>query len=217
MRLGGDIRSRVAALPPADKYTVWVVLMLSAVGVVAVYSAISFLAEVRSGGDTERFLLKHVTRVVLALGVMSLFSVINYQTLARFSRIALLGSIALLVVVQVVGVASGGAARWLKVGALGFQPSDLTRVALILYVGVLLAKKQFYITSFSRAFVPIFVWILPAVVLIGIEDLSTAIILLVSTSLMCFAGRVRMLHLGGLLLLAIVLAGAFLLTSPTWA
>lgn len=205
---------RLKAYPRADKYLVWSVLVLCAVGVVAVYSAITFLAETKSGGDTEQFLMRHLLRVGLALGLMGTFSVISYRGLARLSRIALLGAMALLLAVQVVGVTSGGAVRWLYVGTFGFQPSDLAKVALVLYVGVLLSRKQLYIKSFSRAFLPLFFWILPAVALIGLEDLSTAIIVLSTAVLMCFVGRVNVLHLGGFLAVGTLCAFLLLLSSP---
>lgn len=199
---------------PADRYVVWAVLVLSALGIVAVYSAISFLAETRSDGDTERFLMRHVARIGVALAVMLFFSSIDYRKLARFSRIALLFSLSLLVAVQIVGVASGGATRWIDLGSFGFQPSDLARVALILYVGVLLAKKQSYVKSFSRAFVPLFMWILITCVLIGMEDLSTALMVLAVTAVMCFVARVSVLHLGGLGAISVILAALLLLASP---
>ena len=77
---------------PADKYVLWIVLVLAAAGIVAVYSAISFLAETKAGGDAERFLLRHVFRLALALGAIALFSIIDYHTLVRWSRLALIVS-----------------------------------------------------------------------------------------------------------------------------
>lgn len=199
---------------PADKYLIWVVLVLSAVGVVAVYSAISFLADTKADGDTERFLLKHVSRMGLAFVAMAGFSFVDYRKLARFSKVLLVGAMGLLVAVQFVGVVSGGAARWLRLGGIGFQPSDVAKVALILYIGVLLTKKQAYIKSFSRAFVPLFVWILGTVGLIGIENLSTAALVLMTTVVVCFVGRVSLLHLGGLGLVGACLALLMLMNSP---
>ncbi|MEQ9103391.1 MAG: FtsW/RodA/SpoVE family cell cycle protein [Rhodothermales bacterium] len=198
----------------ADKYVLWAVISLCAIGVVAVYSAIAFLAETKSGGDTERFLFKHLVRVFFALGIMGFFSVVNYRVLAKFARFALIGSIGLLLLVQVVGVVSGGAARWLAIGTFGFQPSDLAKVALILYVAVLLANKQAYIESFSRAFAPIFFWIIVTVAAIGIEDLSTAALVLASVLTMCFIARVRLLHIAGVGALGLTLAYMLLLASP---
>ncbi len=203
-----------AAFAPADKYVVWVVLALAALGVVAVYSAVTFLAETKAGGDTERFLLRHVMRVGLSLGAVALFSLIDYRTLARWAKPALIGAIFLLVLVQIIGVASGGAERWLRFGPVGFQPSDLAKVALISYLALMLTRKQDYIKSFSRAFAPLFFWILLTVFLIGLDDLSTAAIVLVSAGLMCFVGRASVVHLGGLVTLSLVLAALLLLGSP---
>ncbi|GIV60096.1 MAG: hypothetical protein KatS3mg043_1185 [Rhodothermaceae bacterium] len=187
---------------PADKYVVWAVLALGAVGVVAVYSAVSFLAETKAGGDTERFLLRHVGRLALALGMVGLFSLVDYRQLARKARIGVVAALALLLAVLVVGDASGGASRWV----FGFQPSDLARVALLLHVAFLLAKKQGYIGDFKRAFVPLCLWTGAVVGLIGLEDLSTAAVVLVSVMLMCFVGRVRVLHLSGVVALGVVAA-----------
>lgn len=211
------IKQKLAYQAPADKYIIWIVLGLAAVGVVAVYSAITFLAETKAGGNTEAFLGRHLIRVVLALGVMGLVSVIDYRALARFSKIALVGALGLLLTVQIVGVAVGGAERWIRFGSFGFQPSDLAKVALVMYVGVLLTQKQNYIKSFTRSFLPLLFWILLTVGLIGIEDLSTAAVVLVATMLMGFVGRVSTLQLSGLTLIGVGLAVLMLMSSPNRA
>lgn len=217
MSVLASIRRRWASRPPADKYLLWAVIGLSAAGILAVYSAISFLAETKSGGDTERFLVRHVARVGLAFAMVGIFSMLDYRKVARFSKLALLCTVGLLIVVKVAGVAHGGAVRFLRYGALGFQPSGLAKVALLLYLGVLLTQKQDYIKNFSRAFAPIFFWILAVVLLIGIEDLSTAAIVLVSAGLMCFVGRMSVVHLSGLTLVGLCLGVLLLLNSPNRA
>lgn len=199
---------------PADKPVVWLVLALAALGVVAVYSAIAFLAETKGGGDAGQFLVRHVGRTGLALLAVGLFSLLNYRLLARFSRVFLIGSLGLLVMVQVSGVMLGGAQRWLEIGGISFQPSDLAKVALILHMAVLLAKKQGYITAFKRGLMPLLVWTVPTLVLVGIEDLSTAVVLAMAVGLMCFVGRVRMLHLSGILAVVMIGVLLFLLASP---
>jgi len=203
-----------SASRPADKFVLWCVLGLSAIGVFAVYSAISFLAETKAGGNTERFLIGHVVRLLAALGVMGLFSLIDYHLLAKISRYALILSLVLLVAVRVVGVVSGGAARWLQVGSVGFQPSDFAKVTLLVYVALLLTRKQRYIKSFTNAFAPIFAWILVTVIAIGIEDLSTAALVLTAVLAMCFIARVSVLHLAGLGVVGLILAYGLLLVSP---
>ncbi len=206
-----------AAANPADRYTLWLVFILAAVGIVAVYSAVAFLAETKSGGDTELFLLRHASRLAMALAVMGLFSVIDYHALAKWSKAGLVVAIALLVVVKVMGVASGGAVRWIRVGTLGFQPSDLASVALLVYLSVLLVRKQDYIKSFSRAFLPAMLWIGATVGLIGLENLSSAVVLLGVCLIVCFVARVSVLHLGGLAVLGLALATLMLWFSPARA
>lgn len=199
---------------PVDKLILWAVLLLSAVGIVAVYSALSYLSATASDGTTERFLFKHIVRVILALTAMGVFSVINYRLLAKLSKYFLILSIVLLVAVQIMGVVVGGAARWLAIGGLQIQPSDMARVALLLYISLLLSRKQIYIKSFSRSFSPIFLWIMVTIVAIGISDLSTALLVLVSMISMCFIARVSVAQILMVGVLGIFLAYLMLLASP---
>ncbi len=197
-----------------DKFVLWAILLLCAIGIVSVYSAIGYLAETKGGGDNEALLFKHLFRVGLALGAMGLFSVINYRVLAKYSRYMLIASIGLLVAVQVVGVVSGGAARWLNLAGLMFQPSDLAKVSLILYVASLLSQKQVYIKSFTRSFAPIFIWIMITIAAIGISDLSTSAVVLTSVLVMCFVARVSVAQIMMVGILGAILAYGMLATSP---
>lgn len=207
-------RVRTLALPPMDKAVVAAVLLLAAVGVVAVYSAVAFLAETNSGGDQERFLFRHVAHVGMALGVAGVLSMIDYRWLAKLSKVFMLISMALLAAVLIIGAMTNGAMRWIEIGPVSFQPSDFAKVALLIHVAVLLAKKQDYIGDFYRAFVPLCFWIGSTLLLIGIEDFSTAAILLLSVIIMMFVGRVRLLHLVGVAVLFAALGSLLMLSSP---
>ncbi len=208
------IFARLRGQPPMDKYVLWVVLVLSAVGTLAVYSAIGYLAEVRAAGDTELFLMRHIVRVVLALVALVVFSLVDYHFLARWARITLLGSLALLFLVRVLGVTYGGATRAFHLGPLSVQPSDIAKIALVLYVSVLLVRKQEYIDDFRRAVLPILFWVLVTVMLIGLEDVSTAGLVLMAALLVCFVGRVRVRHLAKLGAVCAVLVVLMLMNSP---
>lgn len=199
---------------PADRPVIWAVFALCAVGVLAVYSAVSFLAETKAGGDTSAFLFRHLLRVGLALGAVGAFSLVDYRWLAKVSKWLLMGALGLLVAVQAMGVVANGAQRWLSLGPVSFQPSDIAKVALILHVAVLLAKKQDYIGELGRGFVPLLVWIAPTVLLIGMDDLSTAAVLSMTMGAMLFVGRVRLLHMAAVALAGAVLAVGFLASSP---
>lgn len=207
-------RTRALSMPPMDKAVVAAVLLLAAAGVVAVYSSVAFLAETKSGGDQERFLFGHIGRVGLALGLAGVVSTIDYRWLAKLSKVFMLCSLALLVAVQIIGGVTNGAARWIDIGPVTFQPSDLAKVALLIHVAILLAKKQGYIGDFYRSFVPICFWIGPTLLLIGMDDFSTAAILLLAVSIMMFVGRVRLMHLSGATALFIAVGLIFMLASP---
>ncbi|HLT48088.1 MAG TPA: FtsW/RodA/SpoVE family cell cycle protein, partial [Rubricoccaceae bacterium] len=207
-------RAKTLALPPADKAVVAAVLLLAAVGVVAVYSATAFLAATAAEGDTEQFLFQHLLRLGLAFGAAAVFSFLDYRRLARFSKLFLIAALGLLAAVQVAGVAAGGAVRWLEVGPVTFQPSDVAKVALLLHCAALLAKKQPYVEDFHRAFLPLAIWIAPTLLLIGVENLSTAAILLMAVAIMLFVGRVRVRHLAGTGVVFLALGALFLSTSP---
>lgn len=202
---------------PMDKYVLWIALTLSAIGIMAVYSAIVFLAEVKADGDTEQFLWRHILRVGLALAMLTLFSRLDYHHLARWSHLFLLGSLLLLVLVRIFGTSYGGATRAFQAGILSVQPSDLAKIALILYISVLLVRKQEYIQSFTKAILPLLFWVLTTVILIGLEDLSTAFLVLVSVVLMAYVGRVRIRYLGGGILIGLICMFLMLLTSPNRA
>lgn len=202
---------------PLDKYVLWIALVLSAVGIMAVYSAIAFLAEVKAGGDTELFLVRHSLRVGLALIALTVFSMVDYHHLARWSRFFLIGSLLLLVFVRIFGVTYGGATRAFHVGMLSVQPSDLAKISLILYIAVLLVRKQTYIQSFFRTFLPLSLWIFATVGLIGLEDVSTAFLVLVSVMLMAFVGRFSLPYIGSMGAIAVIFAALLLLGSPNRA
>lgn len=201
------------AATPGDKYVVWVVLGLAFFGIVAVYSAVSFLAQT-GYGTTETLLMKHVVRVALALGAMFAFSLIHYRWLAKMSQALVVVAIGLLLLVQVAGQVVGGAERWLDLGLFGFQPSDVAKLALVVHVAALLAKKQKEIKTFWNGFLPVLCWILAVVVLIGLENLSTAALVLTAMLIVCFVGRVNLLHLAALGLVGLSLAGAMVLRYP---
>ncbi len=204
-------------LAPMDNYVLWIVLLLSAIGVLAVYSAIAFLAEVKADGDTEQFLLRHSLRVGLALVTMIALSRVDYHHIARWSKLFLIGSLLLLVLVRTFGVTYGGATRAFQFGIFSLQPSDLAKIALIVNLAVLLVRKQEYIHHVIKSVLPLFFWTFLTVGLIGLEDLSTAFLVLLSAMVMLYVGRVSLYYIGGGFLFGFVCIFLMLLTSPNRA
>ena len=115
--------------------------------------------------------------------------------------------------VLVFGEEQFGAKRWLSIGGFGFQPSTVAAVSLIIHVSVLLNEKQEYIKDFQRAFMPIMIWVFITCALIGVEDFSTAGLLMGICLILMFVGRISIVQLGTMILLAIF--GGFLLINQS--
>lgn len=213
-RIGGLVSGLTLKQEGYDRYVVWTVLALMSAGVVAVYSAVSFLAETKSAGNTELFLMRHLAHLAIALVFAFAFSRADYRKVAGRASLVLFFLLVLLTVVQVYGTLYGGERRWLYIGPIGFQPSELARVALVVHVAQLLSKKQTYIKDLSRSLGPLLIWIVPTVGLIGISDLSSSVLLLGTILAMCFVARVSMWHLGATGLLFAGAAALMLLVSP---
>ena len=88
---------------------------------------------------------------------------------------------------------------------------------MILYISVLLVRKQEYIHSFSRAILPLMLWTFLTVVLIGLEDISTAFLVLLTLMVMAFIGRVSLKYLGGACALGALCVVLMLQASPNRA
>lgn len=196
----------------SDRVLLMAIIMLMMFGVLAVYSSIAFFAE---SNDTSAFALviRHVVKVAIAFFVMLIVSKINYHTLAKFSRVGMIVSLLLLVAVLIFGTEQFGAKRWLNVGGFSFQPSTVATVALLLHVSVLLSEKQEYVKDFKKSFMPVMIWVTITCALIGIEDFSSAGILMGICLVIMFIGRISLVQMGSML--AVALLGGMLLLNQS--
>src|ERR1700741_1171784 len=127
-----------------DKVIWMVVLLLSIVSVLVVYSSSNALAQKFKGGNTAAYLINHGFFLLFGFFIMYFVHKINYKYLSRISQIAFIISIPLLLFTLVKGVSAGGASRWLEIPGIGltFQTSDFAKIALIIYVARTLTVKQ---------------------------------------------------------------------------
>jgi cell division protein FtsW len=119
----------------------------------------------------------------------------------------------LLIVVMIYGDLVFGARRSLSIGSFSFQPASLAAVALIIHVAVLLHEKQEYIKDFQRSFLPIMIWITITCALIAIEDFSSAAILMGISLLLMFVGRIKTIHILGLIMIGLAGGSALVMSS----
>jgi cell division protein FtsW len=133
----------------SDRILLTAVVMLMIFGVLAVYSSIAYFAETR--GTTAGSLVSgHMIKLGIAFVVMLIASKIDYHTVVKFSRIAVVISWLLLIAVMIYGDLVFGARRSLTIVGYSFQPSSVATVVLLIHVAVLLHEKKEYINHFSR-------------------------------------------------------------------
>ncbi len=182
-----------------------VTFMLIGIGVVMIYSASSTYALERYG-DGAYFLKKHVIYLFIGL-ICSLFVMgIDYGTFQKHSKVLLLVSFFLLILVllPVLGREIGGAKRWFRFGFISFQPSELAKVSIIIYMADALSRRQQKLKSFLYGFLPPMFILGCCVGLIILQpDLGTAIAITTVVFIMFFVAGMRFTHIFGVLISAL--------------
>lgn len=186
-----------------DRTILTVVLLLVALGTVMVYSASSAVAMARFG-DGAYYLKKHLVRVVFGVMLMVLLARARYSRVVRLGRPLLGVSLVVLVLVLLPGlggVATRGAHRWLALGPLSFQPSEMARFALLLWLADTLVARRSTLDRFTDGLAPIVGPVAVVVALILIEpDFSTAVAVAAVCGAMIFLAGARLVHVGGLVM-----------------
>ncbi len=177
---------------------IWtVVVLLSLVSILAVYSSVIALAYRYKGGDTSSYLIKHT--FIIGTGFLLIFFVhkVKYIYFSRISQLAIFLAAPLLLYTLLNGKTAGDATRWLMIPgtSLTFQTSDFAKLALITYVARMLSIKQNVIKDFKKAFLPIVIPIGIICILILPSNFSTAAILFMTCFTLMFIGRMNAKHL----------------------
>ena len=172
-----------------DRLLFLTTLVLVAISVVMVYSA-STLKEAGAADPTNAFLAKQAVFAAVGLMAMLVAMHVDYERY-RSPRVilSLLGvTLVALVAVRLFGPKINGTHRWFAVGGVGIQPSELAKIAIILFTAAVLERRMDRITEPRYALAPIFVALAPMVVLIMLQpDLGTSVALLAIVAAMVFA------------------------------
>jgi len=198
-----------------DPVLLGAVIALAVFGVVMVYSASAVFAGERLR-DSLFFFKRQAAGVGVGLLLLLVVMKIGYRKLELLATPLLLLAIALLVLVLVPGLghAAGGARRWLRVGPIQFQPSELVKIALVLWLARSLSKRADRIQIFSVGMLPhLVVLALVGVLLMAEKDFgSTAVLVLLTFSLLFVAGA-RFTYLLAALPVAVAAGAVLIFTS----
>ncbi len=198
-----------------DVQLLFPVLFLVGIGIVMVYSASSALA-INKFGSGYFFLKKQALFAFAGIVVLVLSRHFPYKYY-RILAYPLLGlSLLLLAIIQFtdLGLSAGGSIRWMRLGSFSFQPSELARIALVIYLAYSMEKKAEQIKNFSIGFVPhVMVLGLFSGLIFIQPDFGSVAILGALTWIMLFIGGVRLSQLLPSLLIIIPAAYLFLINA----
>lgn len=189
---------------------IWtIVIFLSLVSLLAVYSATGSLAYREQGGHTEYYLFKQLSVLGMGLVIIYFAHRVNYTIYSRAAQIGFIISIPLLVYTLAFGSNINDAARWIRLPVINltFQTSDVAKLAIFMYVSRELSKRQHVITDFKKGFLPIIIPVCIICMLIMPANMSTALLLGASCMILCFIGRVPLRFLASMVIGGIVLVG----------
>jgi cell division protein FtsW len=186
------------------------VFILSIIGVLAVYSSTGTLAFSKQAGNTEFYLLRHLGFLSFGLFMMYFTHNIPFKFYGKLSFILLWISIGLLYLTLVVGYNINNATRVIPIFGLTFQPSDMAKVFLVVYIARYLSKNQDEVDKFG-VFAKILGLIAIVIIPIIPENLSTALVIMTTSTLLLIIGRIKLSFILTLVGIGFVLASLFYL------
>jgi cell division protein FtsW len=192
-----------------DRWIWLIVILLSLISMLSVYSAIGTLAYKRGVG-VESILMKHFAMIIGGIVLMYISHKLDYRYYSGISKLLMYITIPLLLYTLVFGSHVNDASRWIAIPGTGlsFQTSDLAKLALITFLARSLSRKQENIKDVKQSFIPIMGAVCIVFILIALANLSTALMLFGVSVLLLIIGRISIKQIA-----ITCLAGAILLTG----
>ncbi|MFO1241588.1 MAG: rod shape-determining protein RodA [Rickettsiales bacterium] len=178
----GDILGKLRQIP---LLALIMILAVGTIGVLMQYSA--------AGGDMRPWAAPHLARFAAGVFIMIAVAMVPLKWLMRGSYFFYGGCLLLLVFVEVMGHMGGGAQRWIALGPLNLQPSEMTKLAVILMLARYLhAFPPLQYPGLKYLIVPVGLVIMPAVLILKQPNLGTTLIIMAVTGWILFAAGVRL-------------------------
>lgn len=179
-----------------DWVLVFIIVVLVLFGFLMVYSSSYPDGYYKFNGDPFYFLKKQVIAAVIGMVGMIFFTNIPYKIYSKFNKVILVACVGFALLTVVMGIASNGAQRWINIGGITFQPSEIIKIGGVLYMADYFDRNRKNMSSFTKGFIPSMVFIGVFCGLIAMQDdLSTAIILGGTLMVMFFCAGARLSHL----------------------
>ena len=161
-----------------DYNLLFIIIFLLCFGLVMLYSSSSYTSA-NKYGDSAHYLKLQARNIAIGLVFMFYFAKKDYHVWRKFGRLAYWGALGFCFVVlaKVPGLtrSSHGQSRWIQVGPIGFQPSELAKIAIIIYLAMLIERIPKQLDKVS-SMAKVGIRLVPLVVFVAVNNLSTAII-----------------------------------------
>lgn len=207
--------NKILSNTKGDRWIWLIVILLSLISLLAVYSAIGTLAYKRGVG-AESILMKHLAMIIGGIALMYISHKLDYRYYRVISKLLMIITLPLLVYTLVFGSHVNEASRWIAIPGTGlsFQTSDLAKLALITYLARTLSLKQENIKDVKQSFIPIMGSVCLVFILIAWANLSTALMLFGVSILLLIIGRISVKQIAVVCAAGIVLLACVVLIGP---
>ena len=202
-----------------DQLLVWAVLSLTLIGLVMVYSASITLADEPKYANysSNFFLIRHVISLVIAIGVGIWAFKIPTKVWDRYSPVIFGFTVLLLIAVLIPGVGKGvnGAKRWIPLGLMNFQPSELMKFAAVIFAASYTVQRQEYLHSFVKGMLPMGIAVaLVGGLLMAEPDMGAFVVVALIAFGILFLGGINAKLFGGLILVGLMSGATMIALSP---
>ncbi len=201
-----------------DRMLFFVTLILLGIGILIVYSASAIFAEERFGDHTF-FLKRQIICSILGLVVLYLSSRLHSSSWQKYARGLFLVTVILLILVLFLGRQVGGARRWLRLSMFNFQPSELAKLATLLFLADYFDRKRSRLDNFTKGLLVPFALVGIICLLILLEpDFGTAFFIALTSMVIFFLAGVKLRFLLGIMFPGALMGTIFILRTPyRWA
>ena len=174
-----------------DYSLLFCIIFLTAFGLVMIYSASSYSAQLEYDGNAAYFMLRQGKIAVAGFVFMLIISKMDYHFFARFAVPAYVMSYVLMIAVSIVGTEANGKKRWLPIGPVSFQPTEFVKIALIVMLAAVIAEMGSRINKWKSMGV-VLALTAPLAGLVAMNNLSSGIIIMgIAVSMLFVACRVK--------------------------
>ena len=198
-----------------DKWILLITLILTAFGALMVYSSTSVITPVFARKNITPFfyLKRHIVTILVSLVFLVISMRVNIKTLKKAAIPLLIFSCLLLILVFVpkIGVAAGGAKRWIKLWPSTFQPSELVKLAMVLFLAFYVSNPAFKPNNILSFLLPVGIMGIFQIVFLMQPDFGAALSLGLLTITMLIISQVRMRYIMYLSLLAVPLVAKLIM------